>query len=441
MSQSTGVAKAPNPWWVGVVSGMASYIDSAAIVSNGIALVVYQQTIGLSDTQFGVLSGILTFGIALGAMTGGKLGDAFGRRRVFMATMAMIVVGTAFLIFGASFPTLLIGTILVGVGSGADLPVSLATIAENATDKNRGAILGLSNMLWSVGVLVTILLGGLVGDLGRLGGQIMYAHIGVVAFLLLVLRISLPETPSWLKACEERRRGVSTIRAEKVALGELVKGPYAKPFIALLLFYCLTNLAANTGGQFGTKIGVDIVGLSISQASLLGMLGFPVGIVGAIWFMRIVGTRYRMHYFVFGAALMIGSYFVPALFGFSLPMWILSGVLGGFGGAFAFEGIMKVWTQESFPTMLRSSAQGAIISFARIAAGVLALFTPNLLTDMGPRPLYATLGVIVAAGLGIAWWGFAGRQRNEFEAEERLETTHDLDTSSPHGSNTPEALR
>jgi len=30
--------RAPNPWWVGLVCGMASYIDAAAIVGTGIAL-------------------------------------------------------------------------------------------------------------------------------------------------------------------------------------------------------------------------------------------------------------------------------------------------------------------------------------------------------------------------------------------------------------------
>ena len=38
-----------NPWWVAVVSGMASYIDSCAIISSGTALVIYQQTFGLDN--------------------------------------------------------------------------------------------------------------------------------------------------------------------------------------------------------------------------------------------------------------------------------------------------------------------------------------------------------------------------------------------------------
>ena len=40
MPSQTRSATPPNPWVVGVVSGMASYIDSCAIVSSGTAVVI-----------------------------------------------------------------------------------------------------------------------------------------------------------------------------------------------------------------------------------------------------------------------------------------------------------------------------------------------------------------------------------------------------------------
>ena len=108
----------PGPWYIGVVSGMASYIDSAAIVSNGTALVIYQKTIGITALEIGILSGLLTLCIAAGAFCGGRLGDRIGRRNVFIITMAMIVIGTLALAFGASFHFLLVGTLLVGLATG-----------------------------------------------------------------------------------------------------------------------------------------------------------------------------------------------------------------------------------------------------------------------------------------------------------------------------------
>ncbi|AEB06662.1 major facilitator superfamily MFS_1 [Coriobacterium glomerans PW2] len=73
----------PNPWWVGVVSGMASYIDSCAIITSGTAVTIYQQVFGFTNEQFGLLSASLTFAIVIGALLGGRLSDQFGRKRVF----------------------------------------------------------------------------------------------------------------------------------------------------------------------------------------------------------------------------------------------------------------------------------------------------------------------------------------------------------------------
>lgn len=404
-------------WYVGVVAGMASYIDAAAIVSNGIALVLYQGVMGFSDLQFGILSAALTFGIAIGALAGGRLGDRFGRRVIFIVTMAMIVLGSLLNVLAPDFTVLLLGVVLVGLGAGADLPVSLATIAESSSDKNRGAIIGFSHMLWSIGVLATTILSSIVGGMGHLGGQALYAHVGIVASIVLLLRFTIPESEEWLTAREHKNQmGGATQGPQAGSLKLLLSPPYARPFIALVGFYALVNLAANTGGQFGTKIAVEVVGLSVQQSSLIGLAFFPLAIVAGLWFMKIVGTPRRMAYFVSGAVLLVASNFIPVIFGFTLPVFVISGLLSLFGMAFSFEAIMKVWTQESFPTLLRASAQGTILAVARFAAGTLAFVTPGLLGSLGPSGLYVLLGTVTAAGLALGWWGFRARSATKREA-------------------------
>lgn len=422
--------KTPNPWYVGVVSGMASYIDSAAIVSNGTALVIYQKTIGLTALEIGILSGLLTLSIAVGAFCGGRLGDRIGRRNVFIITMAMILIGTLAMAFGLSFPFLVFGTLFVGLATGADLPVSLATISEAADDNNRGKIIGLSNLLWLVGIGATMGISAIVGDWGKVGAQIMYMHVGLVALVLLILRWSIPESPLWLVARDELRRGVATVRAQKNGWRDLLDKKYLWPFLSLCAFYTFTNLAANTGGQFGTYVAVNVVGISVSTNSLWGLLILPVSVASGLMFMRIVDTAKRIPFFIFGAVMMSVGYFTPVLLNFSPLSWFCCLLFTNIGTGFAFEGIMKVWAQESFPTMLRASAQGVIVGVARLTCGLLAFVTPVLLTA-GPIVLYCLLTAIVVAGMVIGWLCFHGKQRNEFNDEGEIVSSQ---TSAGHSA-------
>lgn len=413
------IIKKPNPWYVGIVSGMASYIDSAAIVSNGTALVIYQKSIGTTSAEIGILSGVLTLCIALGALLGGRLGDCYGRRKIFIATMMMVIAGSLLLSFGNDFTVLLVGTLFVGFATGADLPVSLATIAEAATDKNRGKIIGLSNLLWFLGIVTTMAISALVGGWGRTGGQIMYLHVCAVAAVLLVLRCTIPESPMWLTARNERRKGVATVRAQKASYRDLIQGKYLLPFTSLCLFYLFTNLAANTGGQFGTYIAVNVVGLTVEKNSLWNLLTMPVGVIAGIMFMRFVDTPKRIPAFIAGAFCFAGGFFLPVIFQFSPLSWFSCLFFTAIGSGLAFEGIMKVWSQESFPTMLRSTAQGIIVAISRLSCGLLAFVTP-LLLDAGPGTLYSILSTIVALGLFVGWLCFHGKQRNEFKSEAEI---------------------
>ncbi|WIB77700.1 MFS transporter [Curtobacterium sp. MCPF17_002] len=395
---------------------MASYIDAAAIVSSGTALVLYQQSIGVTGAQIGVLSGALTFCIAIGALTGGRLGDLFGRRAVFIVTMAMTVIGASVLVASPGFTGLLIGTILVGLGTGADLPVSLATIAEAATDENRGKLVGFSQVLWFAGILATYAISTAVGDLGRVGGQIMFAHVGVVALVVLVLRFTIPESAAWSDARDEKAAGVTTVRASRHGLRDvLTQRIFLVPFLALLVFYTFTNLGANTGGQFGAYVAVNVVGLSVPFFSTMNLVSVPVGMLLAFWFMRVVDSRLRMPFYVVGAVCLVVSYGLPLVFGFSLPTLVAMLAFGAVGNAFAFEAIMKIWSQESFPTLLRGSVQGTVIAVARVAAALLALVTPLLLDH--PEVMYGILTALVAVGVVVGWLAFHRAVFNAFTIE------------------------
>lgn len=419
----------PNPWWVAVICGMASYIDAAAIVSSGTALVLYQHALGVTEGQIGVLSAALTLSIAVGAFTGGSLGDRFGRRAVFLCTMSMIALGALLLVLAPGFGALLVGMALLGLGTGADLPVSLASISEAASGHHRGKLVGFSQILWFGGIIGANVFGIIAGDLGRLGGQIMFAHVGLVALVVMIARLSVPESRAWSAASRERRAGADTVRAHRTGIRDVLRSrTLLVPFLALIGFYTLTNVGANTSGQFGTYIGVNVVGLSVRVQSALGIVMLGIGMLGALVFMRVVDTRWRMRAYAIGAVLLAGSYLIPVALGFTVLPWIAQSLFNAIGGAFAFEAIMKVWSQESFPTLLRSTVQGYVIAVARVVAAAVALITPGLMHT--PGLAYFLLAVVVAIGLACGWIGF---RRTRFDAF-AVEASDDADALPPPSS-------
>lgn len=406
-----------NPWWVAVVSGMASYIDSCAIISSGTALVIYQQTFGLDNGQFGLISAALTFCIAIGSILGGSLGDRFGRKPVFSVTMGMLIIGALTMIFAQTFPLLLLGEILMGLGVGADLPVSLATIAEEAPDDKRGKMLLFSDILWVVGIVVAQGIGAVVGDWGYLGGQIMFTQLAVVSILVLVARQTIPESPVWIKAHEDRLAGKVSEQAQG-KISDLFKSPYAKPFIALAIFYIGTNIPANSLGQFSMWIGANVVSLPISVVSTIGLVCYPIRAILDFVFMKFVDTDKRMPLFYMGAALYLLGFLMFPIFGASTVTYVATQLLYCIGAAFAFEGILKVWMQECFPTLLRTTANGAIVFSSRFLCAVAGSFTATFIAVAGYKAAFLVLSLLCLIGFAAAIWAFHGERYNTFDDAE-----------------------
>ena len=415
---STALRKAPRAGWVALVAGMASYIDGGAIASFSIAMVLYQESLGTSTAELGTLLSLLTFGIAVGAAIGGRLGDKFGRRPVFLVTVSLVVLGLVILIVAQSFSVLLIAAALVGFGAGADLPVSIATIAEAASDKNRGALVSFSQTLWFAAQIVTTVLSLFVGSMGRLGGQILFGHVAIVGIAVLILRFSIPESAEWSAARDERRRGVKTLRAERVGIKAVLTNKiFLLPFLALLAFYTLTNIGSLTTNQYAAYIAVNIANTTVQGLSVAGLIGgLPVGVICALLFMRLADTRFRMPAFLVGCAAWLLSFLVPVIFGFSFTTLVFVILFGTIGGGLAFEAIMRVWSQENFPTLMRATVQGSVIAFGRAVASVSVLLAPIFLTQ--PRLLFLILGVLAAIGLAIGYIAFRKPRFNAFALED-----------------------
>ena len=388
-------------WRVAFAAGLASYVDAGAIAGTGTALVILQEHLGLSAEQIGQLSALLTIMIAAGALIGGRLGDRLGRRRVFLATLAVFVLAALALALFPSIVVLYVGLAALGFAAGADLPVSMAMIAESAPEDKRGKMVTFTHVLWMAGVLGVIIISILFGNTGVFGAQIIYGHLAVVALLAVALRWGIRESRLWAEVhnspADEESVDLRTLRS-------LLTPALLAPLVATGLFYALINIAANTNGQFFTYLFVNVAGTDVTTASLFALGVLILSILGLFIMMKVADTSRRRRWFIFAAVISLAGLVVPLTFGINALTLVIMGVLGAIGGAIAGEPMYKIWTQELFPTSHRSTAQGITIAFARLVAAGAALVTPAIIS-VDPHLLFIFLIIASSTAyiIGIFW--------------------------------------
>lgn len=390
-------------WRVAIVGGMASYLDSAAIVTTGVAIVMYQKSLGISGSTVGFISFLLSAMIAAGALLGGRLGDMFGRRRVFTATMILYAVGALLLTIAPSRSFLYVGVLLIGLAAGADLPVSLTMISEESPAGQKGKMVAFTHIMWTAGTAVVDIIGIFVGRMGLFGGRILFAHLLIVSLVVLVLRYFLPESGEWLRA-RKAQAAPGSNGVNVAAIKQLFQRPWLFPLITLGLFYMLTGVGANTFGQFGAYMYVHLAGSNASVASAFSLVNMGVNFVAASAFMLVVDRGSRLKWVIGAAVVYVLGYTIPISMGFHVWTLALTGIVATSAGAFAGETLYKVLSQELFPTLLRSTAQGITTAFARFSFAVIALWTPAIFA-ISPAAMFAFVIACVALGgaVGLIW--------------------------------------
>lgn len=392
-----------------VVAGMASYLDSGALVVSGLTIGgFYTRGLSLDGTTIGALLGLQTLAFAIGAFAGGRLGDRLGRRRVLVGSLFVYTVGVAALAAATSTATLAVGLALSGLAIGADLPVSLALISEEAPAQLKGTLVALTQVLWVAGIAVAGILGVLLSDLGVLAGRLMYVHLFVVAVIVLGLRFSMRESREWTtaKRLNDTNREMPTIEVSPSVHGDAdnaarVRTPWTIPLV-LGVYYTAWNLGANTLGQFKPYLWVEVMGGTTKGASALILLGIPVALMLSAAFLWIADSPSRHRWMMAGSLISLAGWTAVTVWP-SRPTFVVLVVTFVVGASVQGEVAYKIWTQHLIPTLARASVQGATLACARLAAAALAVATPAIATA-SPRLLFAVLlaGSVVATI--ASWW-------------------------------------
>ena len=406
------MSPAPDHKWRNtILAGLANYIDAGSIVAGSAALALWKAQYGLSDTFIGLIAAFSANAISagVGALVGGILCDRFGRKRIYQFDILFYAFGMLFLVFASAPWMIVLGFVLVGLAVGADIPASWSLIAEMAPDDRRGKHSGVAQVLWYLGPVVVLVAFLLLEPFGVLGARIVFAHLAVIALVLTFLRSRMRESRRWEQARET---------AEPADWRVLLQPRYLKSILFLAGMYGFWNLWAGTNGFFFPYILRTVGDQSQSTSVAVQAGGFVLSMLSIYFiFMRLADKVNQRLLFGLSAVMQIGGMALLALFPLTLPVAMLHVFLMQVGGGFGAQSFFQLWSSEQFPTLVRSTAQGATFAIVRIGLGCWSFFVPVLTTTGFTTLAWILTGfLVVSALIGLAW-----APRNEGKSLEQIE--------------------
>ena len=373
----------PNRWRalsVTLVAGFMSLLD-VSIVS--VALPSIQQGLGAGPAavQWVVSGYALTFGLAL--VPAGRLGDAYGRRRMFLIGLAAFVLCSALAGAAPTVEMLIAARLAQGLAAGMLAPQNSGLIQQMFSGAERGRAFGLFGATVGISTAVGPVVGGLI--LALAGGPdgwrwIFYVNvpIGVVA-LVLAARL-LP------------RGGGGGLRGRIDVLGAVLLGggvfcvllPLAQAEsggLARLWWLFLVGAALVTAFVFWERRVVARGGEPLVDPRLVTSTpGYATGLaLGAVYFLGFSGV-----WLVFALFLQNGLGYSPLQSGLSVTAFALgsavSAVVGGrlverFGRRLTVAGLVAV--------IIGLSVTTAVVLLAPPGSLVWAMAPPLLLAGVG----------------------------------------------------------
>lgn len=422
---------------VATLGGLLFGYDTGVI--NG-ALLPMSDSLSLTALDEGAVTASLLLGAAAGALIGGRLSDAVGRRPAIMALAAVLVLGAIACSAAPGLAVLLLGRTLLGLGVGASSTVVPVYLAELAPFEIRGALSGRNELMIVVGQLAAFVVNAILGSaLGHLEGvwRIMLAVAALPAILLLLGMLRLPESPRWLVSAGRGQEALEVLsalrsperaRAElaevertlaeqrrdgeepEAAAAQLVRRPWFRRVlligIAVAVFQQLTgiNSVMYYGQVLLTESGFG------RRAALIGNIAPGIiGVVGALIALRMMDRVNRRRTIITGYALVAISHVLIGVFSQVLapenplrPYVMLALIVVFVGSMQTFLNVATwVWLSEIFPLRVRALGMGASVLCMWLANAAIAFSFPWLLETLGLTALFFAFALVNAAAVLI----------------------------------------
>ncbi|GAA1994274.1 MFS transporter [Amycolatopsis minnesotensis] len=188
----------PRRWKALAVTLTAGFMGLLDVSIVNVALPSIQQGIGLSTggVQWVVSGYALTFGLVL--VSGGRLGDTLGRRRMFLIALSAFVATSALAGAAPNELMIVIARLLQGCAAGMLTPQNTGLVQDLFRGPERGKAFGLFGAVVGISTAVGPVLGGIIIALfGEPDGWrwIFFVNVPIGAFAFALAWRLLPKAP------------------------------------------------------------------------------------------------------------------------------------------------------------------------------------------------------------------------------------------------------
>ncbi|MGW1587015.1 MFS transporter [Streptomyces sp. NPDC002386] len=191
-------------WFALAIVMAAAFMDLVDVTIVNIAIPSIQKDAGASLGQIQWITAGYALAFAAGLITGGRLGDIHGRRKLFLLGIGGFTLASALCGFAANPEMLVASRILQGGMAALMVPQVLSIVHATFPAHERGKVFGLFGAVVGLGAVSGPLLGALLTEWNLFGLEwrpifLINLPVGVVAFLLGRRFITESRAPKALK--------------------------------------------------------------------------------------------------------------------------------------------------------------------------------------------------------------------------------------------------
>ena len=407
--------------WISLVIVIAVFFDAVDMGAISYLLPSLRDYFGLTAATAGLLSSMSMAGMLVGSFLAGRLADKMGRKALLQYSMIIWGLGGILCALSWSVASLIVFRFLIGLGLGAEYPVANAMISEFLPTKVRGRWLTVMEGLAPIGVIFAGLLAWIFVPI--IGWRWVFVFEAVPAIWIFFVRRNLPESPRWLESVgrEEEAHAIAAELEHKVQkvtgselppipevtyvsqkgirakFGDLWVGRYVKRTVGMAIVWPLALL-----GYWGIQSWITALlassGYTIQKSmayALLIQLGGIPGFLVTTYLIDKVGRKATLIIGLLGSAVMAYLYGNAP----NLTLLIVFGLLLQYF-FWTLWPALYAFTPEVYPTRLRATGTGFVMSMGRLGA-ILGPYVAGLILGkdyvQGPVFIMALVAFVIAA--------------------------------------------